>query len=200
MKRRKTVVAKKVIAKKKVKAAKKTAKPAKKSAPAKKAVKKTAKPAAKKAAAKKQTKKTIKKVTKAVVKKSVKAKPATKKVAAKAPVKKSAPVKAAAPKAIDYTKAITPLGDRLVIRLTQAERVTPGGLILPDSVSSTSGYLKGEVLAAGQGTYTKKGHHKLLDVKIGDVVLFNEYSSTKVKYNNEDLHIVHESDILGVTR
>ncbi|MCM2354955.1 MAG: co-chaperone GroES [Pseudobdellovibrio sp.] len=196
---------KKVTAKKKVKAAKKTSKPAaKKAAPAKKAVKKTAKPAVrpakgKKAAAKKQPKKTIKKVTKAVAKKSVKAKPAA---------KKSAPVKAAAPKApaakpvakIDYTKAITPLGDRLVIRLTQTERVTPGGLILPDSVSSTSGYLKGEVLAAGHGTYTKKGHHKLLDVKIGDVVLFNEYSSTKVKYNNEDLHIVHESDVLGVTR
>lgn len=188
----------KVTAKKKVKAAKKTAKPVKpakkKAAPAKKAVKKTAKPAAKKAAAKKP----VKKVTKAVVKKSVKAKP----------VKKSAPAKTAAPKVqpakpvakIDYTKAITPLGDRLVIRLTQTERVTPGGLILPDSVSSTSGYLKGEVLAAGHGTYTKKGHHKLLDVKIGDVVLFNEYSSTKVKYNNEDLHIVHESDILGVTK
>lgn len=194
-------MAKKVTAKKKVKAAKKTVKPAKKPAPAKKAVKKTAKPAAKKTAAKKP----VKKVTKAVVKKSVKAK-LTKKVATKAPAKKSAPVKAM-PKAqaakpvakIDYTKAITPLGDRLVIRLTQTERVTPGGLILPDSVSSTSGYLKGEVLAAGHGTYTKKGHHKLLDVKIGDVVLFNEYSSTKVKYNNEDLHIVHESDILGVT-
>lgn len=177
----------KVTAKKKVKAAKKTAKPVKpakkKAAPAKKAVKKTAKSAAKKNAAKKP----VKKVTKAVVKKSVKA--AAPKAPAAKPVAK-----------IDYTKAITPLGDRLVIRLTQAERVTPGGLILPDSVSSTSGYLKGEVLAAGHGTYTKKGHHKLLDVKIGDVVLFSEYSSTKVKYNNEDLHIVHESDILGVTK
>lgn len=161
------------MAKKKVKAAKKSAKPVKKSTPSKKAAKKPAKPVAKKAAAKKPVKKAIK----SVAKKAVKAKPAAK---------------------VDYSKAITPLGDRLVIRLTQAERVTPGGLILPDSVSSTSGYLKGEVLAAGHGTYTKKGHHKLLDVKIGDVVLFNEYSSTKVKYNNEELHIVHENEILGV--
>lgn len=161
------------MAKKKVKAAKKSAKPVKKSTPSKKAAKKPAKPVAKKAAAKKPFKKAIK----SVAKKAVKAKPAAK---------------------VDYSKAITPLGDRLVIRLTQAERVTPGGLILPDSVSSTSGYLKGEVLAAGHGTYTKKGHHKLLDVKIGDVVLFNEYSSTKVKYNNEELHIVHENEILGV--
>ena len=186
-------MAKKVTAKKKVKA---KAKPVKKSAPAKKAVKK-AKPAAKKAAPKKTVKKAAKPVTKA--KAMVAAKPA-KKAAVKAKAKPAAP-KAPAAKAavkIDYTKAITPLGDRLVIRLVQVERVTPGGLILPDSVSSTSGYLKGEVLAAGHGTYTKKGHHKLLDVKIGDVVLFNEYSSTKVKFNNEDLHIVHENEVLGV--
>lgn len=150
--------------------------------------------------AKKKVKTKLAKKSVKPVKKSAPAKKAVKKTARPAQGTKPAPVKIAAPKAIDYTKAITPLGDRLVIRLTQTERVTPGGLILPDSVSSTSGYLKGEVLAAGHGTYTKKGHHKLLDVKIGDVVLFNEYSSTKVKYNNEDLHIVHESDILGVTR
>lgn len=199
----KKVTAKKVTAKNKVKAKTKSVK---KSAPAKKAVKK-AKPAAKKAAPKKSVKKAAKPVAKAKV--NVKAKTVKKaaaKVKTKLAAKKPAAVKATAFKAptakpsakIDYSKAITPLGDRLVIRLVQAERVTPGGLILPDSVSSTSGYLKGEVLAAGHGTYTKKGHHRLLDVKIGDVVLFSEYSSTKVKFNNEDLHIVHENEVLGV--
>lgn len=201
MKRRKTVVAKKATLKKSK--AKNKVKPKIKSklknAPAKKAVKKAAKPATKKVTVKKtvtkksgakkaNTKKSLKKVPKAVVKKTNTAKPVKKVTAVKPAVQK-----------IDYTKAITPLGDRLVIRLTQVERVTPGGLILPDSVSSTSGFLKGEVLAAGHGTYTKKGHHQLLDVKVGDVVLFSEYSSTKVKFNNEDLHIVHENEILGVT-
>jgi len=142
-----------------------------------------------------------KKTAKKVPAKKTTAKPKAKaKVKAKVkakPVKKAAPAKAVAK--VDYTKAITPLGDRLVIRLVKSEKVSAAGLILPDSMSSTEGYLKGEVLAAGHGTYTKKGHHKLLDVKIGDVVLFNEYSSTKVKFNNEDLHIVHENEILGVT-
>lgn len=171
---------KKVTASKKPKA---KAKPVKKAVPVKKAAKKTA---AKKAAPKKVTpKKAVKKST--PVKKATPAKAVTKVPATKPTVK------------IDYTKAITPLGDRLVIRLVKTEKVSPAGLILPDSMSSTEGYLKGEVLAAGHGTYTKKGHHKLLDVKIGDVVLFNEYSSTKVKFNNEDLHIVHENEILGVT-
>lgn len=190
--------------------AKKTKKPVKK-APAKKVAAKPkakAKPVKKAAAKKTAAKKAPKKVTpkKAVkksasVKKSVKAKPVKKATAKKVVAKVSvAKVGTARPTVkVDYTKAITPLGDRLVIRLVKTEKVSPAGLILPDSMSSTEGYLKGEVLAAGHGTYTKKGHHKLLDVKIGDVVLFNEYSSTKVKFNNEDLHIVHENEILGVT-
>ncbi|MES2803724.1 MAG: co-chaperone GroES [Bdellovibrionota bacterium] len=175
--------AKKVTASKKAKV---KAKPAKKAAPVKKAAAK--KPAAKKTAPKRSVKKST------PVKKSVKAKPAQ-----KVATKKAAPVKAVTAK-VDYTKAITPLGDRLVIRLTKTEKVSPGGLILLDSTAATEGYLKGEVLAAGHGTYTKKGHHKLLDVKIGDTVLFSDYSSTKVKFNNEDLHIVHENEILGVTK
>lgn len=182
-------MAKKKTAKKPVKKVTAAKKPKAKAKPAKKAAPKKA--AAKKPAPKKVTpKKAVKKST--PVKKAVKAKPA----------KKVTPVKAVAAKPavkVDYTKAITPLGDRLVIRLIKTEKVSPAGLILPDSMSSTEGYLKGEVLVAGHGTYTKKGHHKLLDVKIGDVVLFNEYSSTKVKFNNEDLHIVHENEILGVT-
>ncbi|AZZ37826.1 co-chaperone GroES [Bdellovibrio sp. qaytius] len=164
------------------------AKPAKKAKPVKKTAAK--KPVAKKTAPKK-----------AVKKSAPKAKPVKK--TAK-PIKKAAPAKKAvatkaAPK-VDYTKAITPLGDRLVIRLVKAESVSAGGIILLDSSAPTAGYLKGEVLAAGHGTYTKKGHHKLLDVKIGDIVLFNDYSSTKVKFNNEDLHIVHENEVLGVTK
>ncbi len=181
---------------KKAPAKKATAKPKAKAKPVKKAAKKpTAKKASKKAIPKKAVKKS------APVKKAVKAKPAkkvtAKKAVTKAPAAKVSPVRPIVK--VDYTKAITPLGDRLVIRLVKTEKVSPGGLILPDSMSSTEGYLKGEVLAAGHGTYTKKGHHKLLDVKIGDTVLFNEYSSTKVKFNNEDLHIVHENEILGVT-
>lgn len=175
------------MAKKKKKSVKKA--PAKKMT-AKSKLKAKAKPVKKAAAKKAAPKKVVKKST-----------PAKKNTAKKTtPAKAVAKVSAAKPVVkIDYTKAITPLGDRLVIRLVKTEKVSPAGLILPDSMSSTEGYLKGEVLVAGHGAYTKKGHHKLLDVKIGDVVLFSEYSSTKVKFNNEDLHIVHESEILGVT-
>ena len=177
------------MAKKPVKKKTTKVKPKAKAKPVKKAA--TKKPTVKKSAPKKAA--SAKKAKPAKVVKA-KAKASVKKVAVKAPAKKAAPASK-----VDYTKAITPLGDRLVIRLTQSEKMSPGGLYLPDSVTSTTGYLKGEVLAAGHGTYTKKGHHKLLDVKIGDIVLFSDYSATKVKFNNEELHIVHENEVLGVT-
>lgn len=186
----------------------------KKSAPSKKkAVKKTAakKPVSKSKPAKKVVKKSVKKAVKKTVKKAVKktakkaAKPAAKKPVPKnkAKIQSAKPLATAvkaAPKAqIDYTKAITPLLDRLVVRVITGERVTAGGLlIIPDTALMATGYLKAEVLAVGSGNKSKKGYLKPLDVKVGDKVLFAEYAGTKVQFNSEELHIIHEADVMGI--
>lgn len=182
----------------------------------KKTSKKIVKKASKKVAVKVKTAKKVKKTVVKAVKKTVPVrKTKTVKTNAKAKVvakpkvsKKTAPKKVvhkalqieAKPKHknIDYSKVITPLGDRLVVRSIAAERVTAGGLILPDSATSTVGYIKAEVLAAGQGELNKKGQIKHLDVKVGQKILFSEYASTQVKFNDETLHIVHEKDVLGI--
>jgi chaperonin GroES len=175
--------------------------------------KKAAKKKTAKKAVKKAVKKTVKKVSKPVKKvkksasKKVPAKPKNTKAAkAKAkpasgkgskPLMKSAP----APKRsnIDYSKAITPLMDRLVVRVMNSERLSAGGLIIiPDTALMATGYLKAEVLAVGSGTKSKRGYLKPLDVKVGDKVLFAEYAGTKVQFNSEDLHIIHESDVMGI--
>jgi len=180
----------------------------------KKTSKKIVKKASKKVAVKVKTAKKVKKTVVKAVKKTVPARKA-KTVKTKAKVvaqpkvnKKTAPKKVVSKavqieakpkhKNTDYSKVITPLGDRLVVRPIAAERVTAGGLILPDSATSTVGYIKGEVLAAGQGELNKKGHIKHLDVKVGQKILFSEYASTQVKFNDETLHIVHEKDVLGI--
>lgn len=177
----------------------------KKSKPkAKKAVKKTVK----KAAARKSPAKKSKPAKKPATKKTAK-KPVTKKAVAKktskaviakpAAPKKPAPVKAQPRVEIDYTKAITPLLDRLVVRVMNSERLTAGGLlIIPDTALMATGYLKAEVLAVGTGNKSKKGYLKPLDVKVGDKVLFAEYAGTKVQFNSEELHIIHEADVMGI--
>lgn len=167
-------------------------KAAKKPVPKKKVLAKKAKPAVKKAIAKKS----------AAVKKTT---PAKKPAQKKAPPKKITAPAVAAPvkkklKNIDYSKAITPLADRLVIRVVQAEKITAGGIIIPDSVTTVAGHLEGEVLAVGHGSKNKKGNIRPLDVKIGDVVLFSEFSGTKVEFESEELQIIKESDVMGIVQ
>jgi chaperonin GroES len=170
-------------------ATKKKKKPAPK--PAKKVVTKAAKKVAKKAVKKKAVKKPQKKAAK---------KPARKGKPASA-TPKLKPARLSPAPQVDYGKAVTPLGDRLVVRVVHSERVTPGGLIIPDTVGSVAvGYLKAEVLAVGHGGKNKKGYLKPLDVKVGDTVLFAEYAGTKINFNSEELQIIHESDVMGIVQ
>lgn len=165
-------------------------------------VKAKAKPKAKVVAKKNSTKKASAKKVTAPKKKVL----AAKKPAAKPaiPQKVSAPKIITSPKKVlklaDYSKVITPLADRLVIRVVETEKVTPGGIIIPDSVSTVAGHLEGEVLAVGHGSKNKKGNVKALDVKVGDFVLFSEYSGTKVEFNSEELQIIKESDVMGIVQ
>ena len=178
-----------------------------KKASVKKAVKKT--PAKKAPVKKSSTKK------KAAPKKVAAKKPVAKKSAAKKPVKKAAVKKTPAPKAVamptahlikntapakklDLSNFVTPLDDRLIVQVSGAEKMTAGGLYIPDSVADTSGNLQGYVVAAGRGHISKKGHLRPMDVQVGDKVVFSEYAGTKIKIQNEDLIILRESDVMGV--
>lgn len=210
------------MAKKKSSAKKASVKKAVKKTPSKKApVKKssaTKKAAPKKAAAKKSVAKkpAAKKVAKkAVVKTAAVKKAAPKKAVAKAPAKKTAVKKTPAAKAVamptahliknttpakklDLSNFVTPLDDRLIVQVSGAEKMTAGGLYIPDSVADTSGNLQGYVVAAGRGHISKKGHLRPMDVQVGDKVVFSEYAGTKIKIQNEDLIILREGDVMGV--
>lgn len=168
----------------------------------KKIVKKPVKKAAKKSAVKKTVKKIVKKA--APKKKSpVKAKPQAKTVVKKnaKPVAKTAAkplvIQKQTPKNIDYTKAVTPLGERLVARAVEAATMTAGGLYIPDTVDTRERYVKATVLATGSGAKNKKGHIQPMDVKVGDIILFPAHTSVRIQFNSEELHIVNESDVLG---
>lgn len=154
------------------------------------AAKKTKKAASKKVTAKKVTaKKVVAKAQPKTATQKPTAKPVTK-LTAKAPLKST----------VDYSKVVTPLGDRLVVRLVANERMTAGGLYIPDTVSNVQGHLKGEVLAAGAGNRSKKGLKRPLDVTVGDQIYFDQYSATKINFGLEELHIVKEIDVLGVAQ
>lgn len=182
---------------------KKPLKKVKKSVPAKKksaGKKKIATTKTKIQSAQKTKKAVTKKAVKKIVQKAVsKAKAKPKSTVQKAKAKVVVPsVKKAAVVQIDYSKAVTPLGDRLVVRKSVAERLTAGGLIIPDMVNTTEGNIQAVVLATGSGSKNKKGHVRPMDVQVGDQVLFSQYAGTPIIFNNEELMIIHESDVLGI--
>lgn len=91
---------------------------------------------------------------------------------------------------------IRPLHDRVVIRRMDEERTSAGGIVIPDSATEKPS--RGEVIAIGTGKVMEDGKVRLLDVKVGDKVLFGKYSGTEVKIGAEDFLVMREDDIMGV--
>ena len=91
---------------------------------------------------------------------------------------------------------IRPLHDRVVVRRLEEERMSAGGIVIPDS--ATEKPIQGEVLAVGNGKITDSGDQRALDVKVGDKILFGKYSGTEVKIGGEELLVMREDDIMGV--
>jgi chaperonin GroES len=84
-------------------------------------------------------------------------------------------------------KNLQPLGDRVLVTYTEEMERTAGGIYVPDSAKEKP--QRGIVQAVG-----KKVEH----VKVGDQVLFDKYSGSKLKIDDEDCLILKEEDILGV--
>lgn len=91
---------------------------------------------------------------------------------------------------------IRPLHDRVVIRRTEEERTSPGGIVIPDT--ATEKPIQGEVVAVGQGKVLDNGEVRALELKAGDKVLFGKYSGTEVKVEGEELLVMREDDVMAV--
>jgi chaperonin GroES len=91
---------------------------------------------------------------------------------------------------------IRPLHDRVVIRRTEEERTSPGGIVIPDAAAEKP--IKGEVIAVGNGKLLDNGEIRALDLKAGDKVLFGKYSGTEVKVEGEEVLVMREDDVVAV--
>jgi chaperonin GroES len=91
---------------------------------------------------------------------------------------------------------IRPLHDRVIIKRMEEERVSAGGIVIPDS--ATEKPVRGQVIAAGNGKILENGNVRPMAVKAGDKVLFGKYSGTEVKVDGEELLVMREEDIVGV--
>ena len=92
---------------------------------------------------------------------------------------------------------LRPLHDRVVIRRSEEETKTAGGIVLPGSAAEKPN--QGEVVAVGTGSVLDNGEVSPLAVMVGDMVVFGPYSgSNTVKVDGEDLLVMGEHEILAV--
>ncbi len=91
---------------------------------------------------------------------------------------------------------LKPLDDRIVIKQSDAEDKSAGGILLPDSAQEKPQI--GKVIATGPGKLLDDGKRAQMSVKKKDEVLYGKYSGSEVEVDGEKYVILRESDVLGI--
>jgi chaperonin GroES len=90
---------------------------------------------------------------------------------------------------------LQPLADRVLVKPIEKEEMTKSGIYLPDTAKEKP--QEGEVLAVGPGKMSEDGKRVVMDLKVGDIVIYAKYGGTEIKIDDEELIILRESDILA---
>lgn len=90
---------------------------------------------------------------------------------------------------------LKPLGDRVIVRLTEVEETTKSGLVLPSNAKEKSGIA--EIVAVGPGGNID-GKNIEMTVKVGEKVVYSKYAGTEIKYQDVEYTILKQSDILAI--
>jgi chaperonin GroES len=91
---------------------------------------------------------------------------------------------------------IKPLGSKVLVDQAEAEEVTKGGIVLPETAKEKP--KQGTIIAVGQGKLQSDGKRSSFTVKAGDKVLFSTYAGTDIKIGGEQYLLMDESDILAI--
>jgi len=90
---------------------------------------------------------------------------------------------------------IQPLDDRIVVKRTEAEEKSTGGIVLPENAKEKP--QQGKVLAVGPGKLLDNGERAKPDVAVGDLILFGKYSGSEITVEGDEVVILRENDILA---
>jgi|APHig6443717497_1056834.scaffolds.fasta_scaffold217343_2 chaperonin GroES len=90
---------------------------------------------------------------------------------------------------------LKPFGERIVVKQKEEELTTASGIVLAKQAEKK---FEGVIVAAGQGAILDNGTVRAMTVKVGDTILFGEYSGQKFKYEDEDYLLMNEKDVIGI--
>ncbi len=89
-----------------------------------------------------------------------------------------------------------PLDDRLLVEPSEAEEMTAGGIVLPDTAREKP--QRGRVLAVGPGKLLDSGQRGQMEVQVGDEVFYGKYAGTEIEMSGDKYVVLRESDLLAV--
>ena len=91
---------------------------------------------------------------------------------------------------------LKPLYDRVVVKPIEAEQMSAGGIVIPDNAKEKP--TQGEVVAVGEGKALDNGSLRAPKGKVGDTVIYGQYSGAAYKQDGVEYKIVREDDILAI--
>jgi chaperonin GroES len=92
--------------------------------------------------------------------------------------------------------ALRPLRDKVVVKPSEGEEKSSGGIFLPDTAKKKP--QEGKVIAVGSGRLLEDGTVRELAVKVGDTVIYSKYGGTDVKLDGEDYVLLDEDQIYAL--
>ena len=90
---------------------------------------------------------------------------------------------------------LQPLGERVIVKPSEQESTTKGGIFLPDTAKEKP--QEGEVVAVGPGRVTDDGTRVAMELSAGDKVIYSKYAGTEYKDGDDEFLILRESDVLA---
>ncbi|MEN2468873.1 co-chaperone GroES [Burkholderia theae] len=92
--------------------------------------------------------------------------------------------------------SLRPLHDRVIVKRLDQETTTASGIVIPDSAAEKPD--QGEVIAVGPGRKDSDGQRIVLDLQVGERVLFGKYAGQAVKVDGNEFLVLREEDIVAV--
>lgn len=90
-----------------------------------------------------------------------------------------------------------PLYDRVIVEITQIEKKTASGIVLPDTAKEETPTV-GNVVSVGEGRILDNGERLTVAVQVGQKILFTKYAGVEVEYENKKYLVLNEKDIVAI--
>ncbi len=92
---------------------------------------------------------------------------------------------------------IKPLNDYIILKPLSREEVTASGIILPDTVDKDRPE-QGEVVAVGPGKLMEDGKRSVMEVQVGNKVMFKKYTPDEIKIDKQEYMVIRMDDVVGI--